>query len=103
MGDTILGVTITVGLGLYFLPTIIATVRRAKRLATIFAVNIIVGWTVVGWIATLIWVTERHSEAGDLARPSPMETDTWSFDRTKSSEVAPNDHWVLGNHGGYIG
>lgn len=101
MDGVILGVMITAGLSLYFLPTIVATVRRRRRLASIFSVNLIVGWTIVGWIATVIWVMESHSRAGHLAR---AETDTWSFDRTESNQVALNDDdWVLGHQGGYIG
>ena len=100
MDDAILGVMITAGSGLYFLPTIIAAASRLRRLATIFSLNLIVGWTVVGWIATVIWVMESYSPAGHLARVSPMETDIWSFDRTEIGEVALNDDWVLGNQRG---
>ncbi len=44
-----------VGLALYFLPTIIAAARHAKNLVGILLLNIFVGWTGIGWVATLVW------------------------------------------------
>ena len=43
------------GLGVYFLPTIIGAVRHAKGIVGIILVNIFAGWTGVGWIIALIW------------------------------------------------
>jgi hypothetical protein len=42
-----------VGLLLYFLPTLIAW--KTPRVAAIIALNFLLGWTVIGWIACLIW------------------------------------------------
>lgn len=39
---------------LYFLPTIIA-IRRGHRATGIFVLNLLFGWTVIGWIAMLAW------------------------------------------------
>ena len=39
---------------LYLLPTIISAVRQ-KPLATVAAVNVLLGWTVIGWVAALRW------------------------------------------------
>jgi hypothetical protein len=43
------------GLALYFLPTIIAAVRRCKGILGILLVNIFTGWTFIGWVASLVW------------------------------------------------
>jgi Superinfection immunity protein len=40
---------------LYFVPTIIAHMRDVKAYAKIFFVNLFLGWTLIGWIAALIW------------------------------------------------
>jgi hypothetical protein len=37
------------------LPTIIAAVRRAKNLLAIFLVNLLTGWTFIGWVIALVW------------------------------------------------
>ena len=99
MPDLILGSTIIIGLWLYFLPTVMAIIRRTKRPATIFSVNLIFGWTLAGWIATVIWVLrERPPLQPELAASSPVDTDSWSFDPSKLSDrtVEQSDHWVLG-------
>jgi hypothetical protein len=44
-----------IGLALYLLPTILAAVRRSKSLVGIILVNILLGWTFVGWIVALVW------------------------------------------------
>lgn len=51
-----------IGLGVYFLPTIIAAVRRARNLLWIILVNVFAGWTFVGWIVALVWslVDAKH-------------------------------------------
>jgi len=44
-----------VGLALYFLPTIIVLARRKKNVVGPILVNVLLGWTVIGWIVALIW------------------------------------------------
>jgi hypothetical protein len=39
----------------YFVPTIIASRARKRNLTAIAALNILAGWTVIGWIIALVW------------------------------------------------
>jgi hypothetical protein len=39
---------------LYVLPTLLAWVRRSRRRWRITAINLLLGWTIVGWIAAAI-------------------------------------------------
>jgi hypothetical protein len=39
----------------YCLPLTIAMCRRSEKTDKISCLNILTGWTVVGWIASLIW------------------------------------------------
>jgi hypothetical protein len=39
----------------YFLPTIIAGFRKHRQVFAIGALNLFFGWTVIGWIMTLVW------------------------------------------------
>jgi Na+/H+-dicarboxylate symporter len=39
----------------YFIPSAIATLRDAQHSRMIFLINLVFGWTVLGWIAALIW------------------------------------------------
>lgn len=42
-------------LAMYFTPTIIAVLRKHRQTGPIAAVNILLGWTVIGWIGAFIW------------------------------------------------
>jgi hypothetical protein len=38
---------------LYFLPTFIG--QKKRNAGAIFALNLLLGWTVLGWIVALVW------------------------------------------------
>lgn len=40
---------------IYFLPTIIAYERGHKNTLAIFVLNILLGWSIIGWAIALIW------------------------------------------------
>jgi hypothetical protein len=44
-----------VGLCVYFLPTIVASHRRHPSTIGILILNLFLGWSVVGWVASLVW------------------------------------------------
>jgi len=44
-----------VGLGVYFLPTIVAAVRHKQNMLGIVLLNVLAGWTLIGWIIALVW------------------------------------------------
>jgi hypothetical protein len=44
---------ILIGLGIYFLPTIIGWHKQSA--GGILALNFFLGWTFIGWIAAFIW------------------------------------------------
>src|SRR5687768_12940055 len=70
-----MGIEIGVGFAFYFLPSILALVRGARDVVAIILVNLLLGWTVIGWIATLIWSlvgAKRHDPYDRyLAQPMP--------------------------------
>jgi uncharacterized membrane protein len=41
--------------GLYFLPTIIAFNRNRHNKTAIFVLNLFLGWTVLGWVVSMVW------------------------------------------------
>jgi hypothetical protein len=43
------------GLAVYFLPIIIAAVRHTKSIVGIILLNVLAGWTFIGWIIALVW------------------------------------------------
>ncbi|TRZ48079.1 superinfection immunity protein [bacterium] len=44
---------------LYFLPTLIAFLRQHKNKLAIFLLNLLLGWTVLGWVVSLVWSVIR--------------------------------------------
>ena len=49
----------------YFLPAIIAAARHKTNLVGIFLVNFLLGWSIIGWIVSLVWAlsTDRVYQA----------------------------------------
>lgn len=39
----------------YFLPTVIAVLREHHNRLPIFLLNFFLGWTFIGWVASLVW------------------------------------------------
>jgi cytoskeletal protein RodZ len=55
----------------YFLPAVIASQRNTKHGGMIFLVNLVFGWTILGWIAALIWaIVEAPHEQKPQERSS---------------------------------
>jgi hypothetical protein len=43
----------------YFLPTIVGAVRGQPNTTAIFVMNLLLGWTMLGWVIALIWAFTR--------------------------------------------
>lgn len=54
--SSVLVVTVLIGiLALYLLPSIIAFQRGKKNKLAILLLNIFLGWTLIGWVGSLVW------------------------------------------------
>ena len=40
---------------IYFLPTILALMTGHQNTAAIIMLNVLAGWTVVGWMVAMVW------------------------------------------------
>lgn len=49
----LLGILIVIAL--YFIPTAIAVFRGHHNAVAIFGLNLLLGWSFIGWVASLIW------------------------------------------------
>jgi len=47
---------------IYFVPTLEAIGRRTPSWDGIMLLNILLGWTVIGWVVALIWAWEARSQ-----------------------------------------
>jgi hypothetical protein len=82
-------VVLFITLSIYFLPTIIG--RRKHNSTSIFLLNLLLGWTFIGWIVALIWalsndaptvfintvqpVQKQKSKADELAKLAKLHSD----------------------------
>ncbi|NTV60589.1 MAG: superinfection immunity protein [Chlorobiaceae bacterium] len=41
--------------GLYFLPLFIAVIRKHHQTGAIFVLDLLAGWTFIGWVGALVW------------------------------------------------
>lgn len=76
----------------YFAPVLIALVRGHRFSAAIGAVNLLLGWTVVGWIVALVWavnkdITELNQVRYTLENYSLLEP-SWSEVEVDSQPIS---------------
>ena len=50
-----IALAVAVALPLYLLPAIIARLRKHPYVAGIFLLNLLLGWTFLGWVGALVW------------------------------------------------
>lgn len=48
------GIVLVVIVGAYFLPAIVAEVRKAEGAFAIFLLNLLLGWTLLGWLVAFV-------------------------------------------------
>lgn len=51
----------------YLLPTYVAIVK-ASLTAKLFTVNLLLGWTVIGWFLALVWAVRKPDEGAGLVQ-----------------------------------
>ncbi|MBG8556154.1 superinfection immunity protein [Hymenobacter guriensis] len=85
-----LGITETIGaaiaFGIYFLPAIIG--RNHRQSGSIALLNLLLGWTIIGWIAALIWsVSTPTPVIVQQAPPAPKENPSVADELLKLSQL----------------
>jgi hypothetical protein len=53
------------GAALYLLPSIVAVIRRHHNAVAIIVLNILLGWSLIGWVVAMVW------SATATAKPEP--------------------------------
>lgn len=85
---------------LYFLPTIIAARKKKPNTTAIFLVNLLFGWTFLGWIVALIWavsngnplqqniyINGNSSEGGQVMEVSNTRPCPYCAERIKNEAI----------------
>jgi hypothetical protein len=62
---------------IYFLPGIIAAARHKRNTVSIFALNLFLGWSLIGWVIALVWALAQDAPPpavyyqGPVYQPQP--------------------------------
>lgn len=73
---TVVGIVIIgiIALFLYFLPTYFSWGRK-KNVGAIFALNLLLGWTFLGWLIALIWALTADGNQQIVINTSPTKVE----------------------------
>ena len=72
--EALLMVAFIVGFGIYVLPTLLAWGMGSPQRMAITLLDVLLGWTVIGWIAALIWaIMSGNGESFDEDPPPRRE------------------------------
>jgi len=58
----------------YFLPTIIAVLRRKSSAVGVFFLNLFLGWTFIGWVGALIWALSADRQPTIIVNNVPSSS-----------------------------
>jgi hypothetical protein len=50
-----------IGAAIYFVPSIVAKVRKHDNFVAILLLNIFLGWTFIGWVVCIVWAATKSS------------------------------------------
>jgi hypothetical protein len=64
-------VTLIVLLAIYFIPAFVACRRKHRQRLAIVWLNILAGWTVLGWVGGIVWACTTDVEP-QLPPPPPL-------------------------------
>ena len=77
-------IVVLILIALYFVPTFIAAMRHHNNVVAIGALNFLLGWSFIGWVAAFVWALTSPSSpgppvilntgTGSAALPSPSPT-----------------------------
>ncbi|MTI82366.1 MAG: superinfection immunity protein [Firmicutes bacterium] len=60
MESVFINFLLLIALVLYFIPTIIASKRNHKNFSAILVLNLLLGWTFLGWVGSIVWALTKE-------------------------------------------
>jgi hypothetical protein len=56
-------------LALYMLPAMVAYIRKHRQRMAITVLNLLAGWTAVGWLVAIVWACTADVDLGEAGGP----------------------------------
>lgn len=77
--------------GIYLIPACNAVGRHHNNAGAIFALNLLLGWTLLGWISALIWSLTSNVKKNEAAAPrrQVIDKDGYKYTAIESGEAVP--------------
>lgn len=69
--------------GIYFLPTAIAYHRRVVNAGSVFAINLLLGWSLIGWAVALAMALRTNPAPPSVTVVTEYRPPTWPAPRTE--------------------
>jgi len=80
----------------YFLPTVIAMARGHLSAAAIFAVNLLFGWLILGWVVALVWsLTGNTRKNHPRLALTPSEKEDAEYEKKREELLRAGYRWPL--------
>ncbi len=76
--ELLLIASLFIGLALYFLPALIAARREHSNTLPIFALNLLLGWSFLGWAIALVWSLTYQNRQPERNGSSPPSSPGYS-------------------------
>lgn len=77
---------IVLGLCFYLIPSFISTKKR--NWGSILALNILLGWSLIGWVVALVWALAKDTPApAPQARDEDEDFYRWKYEQEKKGKL----------------
>ncbi len=91
-GGAAVAVLVLFLLALYFLPTVVALLRKAPDRGTVIVLNLFLGWTLVGWVSALAIASRSRVEPFVIAPPT-IVVPPWAPSPPVPAQPGPPAGW----------
>ena len=85
MGVTYGGLAVFSIFAFYFLPSIIALIRKHRNESAIAILNLFLGWTFIGWVIALVWAFTADVKTSGQDRLTDVKPPDGIIDAVKGS------------------
>ncbi|NLA76683.1 MAG: superinfection immunity protein [Clostridiales bacterium] len=67
-------ILVIIGSLFYFLPTIVGCAKHQPNKGAIFALNLFLGWSLIGWVISLVWALKKPVVQQIIVTNAPNQT-----------------------------
>lgn len=84
---------LAVGIFIYFVPSFVATSRSHPQENAIIVLNLLLGWTLIGWVVSLTWSVMSFETGRYIVVPLP-QTDPANIPEIQEAKLGHNGVYI---------